>query len=175
MAGSVLKAGDLLDHLRPGRHQIAGGGIVFYFLRICREFTECARADQVGPTHRLDESLDAVPHPSFPDGLYQSLIFEKPDVVVDLLPGHPDSPGQTSRRVRLAELAQYFDPKRMKRGGRRSTLVDDVYRCGHGQSVCVKATNMNPAEETNRFVKTIVRVATIVSLPAIFDGMVRNR
>ena len=134
MDGTILEARDLLNHLRRGRHQVAGRRVVFYSLRIRREITESGGADHVGPAHRLDETFDAVSHPPFSDGLDESLIFELSDVVVDLLPRHSDSPCKTRRRLGLTELAEYLDPKGVKRGCRRRALVDHMYGRGHRDS-----------------------------------------
>ena len=90
------------------------------------------------------ESLDAVSHLPFSDELDESLALELPDVVVHLLPGHPDPARETGGRFGLFEFAEYLQPNRMKSGCRHSALVDDINGGSHAYSRSPGGEGLHP-------------------------------
>ena len=144
LAGPVLKAGDLRNHLRHDRHQVGGGPLIVYSRRVRRESAKGGGADHVGAAHPLDESFYAVSHPPFSDEFDESLLLESPDMVVHLLPRHADPACQTRGRLGLSKFSENLEPKGMKGGRRRAAPVDDVYGCGHGHLRVPEANDYTP-------------------------------
>ena len=92
------------------------------------------RADHVGAAHGLHQSFYAVSHPPFSDELDEALLLELSDMVVHLLPRHPDAARQARSRIGLSKLAEYLAPKRMKSGRRWPPFDDDMHSCVHTES-----------------------------------------
>ena len=127
----MLKASEVLNHLRRDSQQITGGGLVFYSFGIRAEPTKYGGVDQVGAPDGLHESFYAVSHPPLSDQLGETLLLQLPDVVVHLLARHAHTARQTRRRLGFCKLAEYLEPKRMKSGCRCSSFVDDMYGFVH--------------------------------------------
>ena len=85
------------DELRGQREQPPGGQAVRRAGRIGRDRRQRGRRDHVGGRGRLQQPLGHVALAPLLDQLHESVLLQRAQVIVDLLPGQADRGGQHGR------------------------------------------------------------------------------
>ena len=118
---------DIADKLRGQGQQPAGRQTIRRAGRIGGHGRQRRRRDHVGGRRGLEQALGHVPLATLLHQLYQPVSLQRPQVVVDFLPGQADGGGEHRRRPRLGQLSQQARSGRLQRGLGGGRIGDHCY------------------------------------------------
>ena len=125
--GAAGEVADLADHPAREGEQVARGEAVGDPGGVGGRRAEGGRGDQVRRRGRLDHPLGEPAPRTLPDLADQAVGLQRAQVVVDLLAGQADLPGQRRGRAGLGERGQQARAQRVQRRRRGGGFVDDVH------------------------------------------------
>ena len=125
LAGTTCEMAHLAHDARGERDQVAGRKPVARAPGVARQRAERGRADQVRPGGGHQPTLGQPAPLALPGDLHETVLFERPEVVVDVLPGESYARRECRRRDRFGHFREQPGPLRVQshRGGAR--LFDD--------------------------------------------------